>query len=126
MKSNRQILVLGLLALVSIGVGLWAGMQAKSSKPVEGYPDLGGDFTGWGATWADIDLDTDLERLDLYGSEINDEGVKHLEGRDQLGCAVDFDLDSSARRRLDGRRGASMRLCGKGVLLFAADLVPLH
>jgi len=45
MKSNRQILVLGLLALVSIGVGLWAGMQAKSSKPVEGYPDLGGDFT---------------------------------------------------------------------------------
>lgn len=26
-----------------------------------GSPDLGGDFTGWGATWADIDLDTDLD-----------------------------------------------------------------
>jgi protein SCO1/2 len=45
MKSNRQILILGLLAIVSIGIGLWAGMQSKSQKPVEGYADLGGDFT---------------------------------------------------------------------------------
>ncbi len=32
-----------------------------------GSPDLGGDFTGWGATWADIDLDTDLDLIVANG-----------------------------------------------------------
>jgi protein SCO1/2 len=45
MKSNRQILILGLLAVVSIGIGLWAGMQGQKRDAVEGYSDLGGDFT---------------------------------------------------------------------------------
>lgn len=45
MKHSRQILVLGLLAAVSIGIGLWAGLQTKSNSPQKGYPDLGGDFT---------------------------------------------------------------------------------
>ena len=45
MKHSNQILILGLLAVVSIGIGLWAGLQGQSKKPVEGYVDLGGDFT---------------------------------------------------------------------------------
>ena len=38
-------MLLGVLAVISIGIGLWAGMQGKSPTPVVGYPDLGGDFT---------------------------------------------------------------------------------
>ena len=30
MKNLKQILVLGLLAVISIGVWLWAGMQGKT------------------------------------------------------------------------------------------------
>jgi len=45
MNNLKQILVLGLLAAVSIGIGLWAGMQGKSQEKPQGYPDLGGDFT---------------------------------------------------------------------------------
>ncbi len=45
MKISRQTIILGLLAAVSIGIGLWAGMQGKSQAPAKGYPDLGGDFT---------------------------------------------------------------------------------
>jgi protein SCO1/2 len=37
-------MILGLLAAISIGIGLWAGMQSESKK-APGYPDLGGDFT---------------------------------------------------------------------------------
>jgi hypothetical protein len=33
-----------------------------------GAPDLGGDYTGWGATWADIDLDTDLDLVVANGA----------------------------------------------------------
>ena len=33
-----------------------------------GSPDLGGDYTGWGATWADIDLDTDLDLVVANGA----------------------------------------------------------
>ena len=40
----KQTLILGLLAAVSIGIGLWAGMQSEP-KESAGYPDLGGDFT---------------------------------------------------------------------------------
>ena len=45
MKNLRQVAVLGLLAAVSIGVGLWAGMQGQPQRQPAGYPDLGGDFT---------------------------------------------------------------------------------
>ncbi len=45
MKNVRQILILGLLAVVSIGIGLWAGIQSSSQKQPAGYSDLGGDFT---------------------------------------------------------------------------------
>lgn len=45
MKNLRQIVILGVLAAASIGIGLWAGMQGKSLQQPEGYPDLGGDFT---------------------------------------------------------------------------------
>jgi protein SCO1/2 len=45
MKNPKQILVLGLLAALSIGIGLWAGMQGKAKQEIQGYPDLGGDFT---------------------------------------------------------------------------------
>jgi protein SCO1/2 len=44
MKNLKQPLILGLLAAISIGIGLWAGMQSESKK-APGYPDLGGDFT---------------------------------------------------------------------------------
>ena len=45
MNKFRQILILGLLAAVSIGIGIWAGMQGGSQQKPQGYPDLGGDFT---------------------------------------------------------------------------------
>lgn len=45
MKDTRQILILGLLGAVAIGIGLWAGLQTSQQEPVKGYPDLGGDFT---------------------------------------------------------------------------------
>lgn len=45
MKISRQTIILGLLAAISIGIGLWAGMQGKGQAPAKGYPDLGGDFT---------------------------------------------------------------------------------
>jgi protein SCO1/2 len=45
MKNTRQILILGLLGAVAIGIGLWAGLQTSQQAPVKGYPDLGGDFT---------------------------------------------------------------------------------
>ena len=32
MKNLKQPLILGLLAAVSIGIGLWAGMQSESNK----------------------------------------------------------------------------------------------
>jgi hypothetical protein len=31
-------------------------------------PDLGGEYTGWGATWTDIDLDTDLDLIVANGA----------------------------------------------------------
>jgi protein SCO1/2 len=31
--------------IVSIGIGLWAGLQRGEPTPTSGYPDLGGDFT---------------------------------------------------------------------------------
>ena len=46
MKNPKQILTLGLLAVVSIGIGLWAGMQGSQRQQQNpGYADLGGDFT---------------------------------------------------------------------------------
>ena len=33
-----------------------------------GAPDLGRDYTGWGATWADVDLDTDLDLVIANGA----------------------------------------------------------
>ena len=45
MTNLKQPLILGLLAAVSIGIGLWAGMQSDSRQKASGYPDLGGDFT---------------------------------------------------------------------------------
>jgi protein SCO1/2 len=45
MKTLRQQLLLGLFAAISIGIGLWAGMQSDSKREVQGFPDLGGDFT---------------------------------------------------------------------------------
>jgi protein SCO1/2 len=45
MKNTKQIVLLGLLAAVSIGIGLWAGMQGTQQEKPQGYPDLGGDFT---------------------------------------------------------------------------------
>ena len=45
MKKPTQVVFLGVLAILSIGIGLWAGMQTGSNDEVEGYPDLGGDFT---------------------------------------------------------------------------------
>jgi protein SCO1/2 len=45
MKNIKQPLILGLLAAISIGIGLWAGMQGESRQKPPGYPDLGGDFT---------------------------------------------------------------------------------
>jgi protein SCO1/2 len=45
MKNLRQIVILGVLAAASIGIGLWAGMQGKSLQESQGYPNLGGDFT---------------------------------------------------------------------------------
>jgi protein SCO1/2 len=45
MKNLRQIIILGVLAAASIGIGLWAGMQGKSLQESKGYRDLGGDFT---------------------------------------------------------------------------------
>ena len=44
MKNLKQTLTLGLLAAISIGIGLWAGMQSEPKKSA-GYQDLGGDFT---------------------------------------------------------------------------------
>ena len=45
MKNPKQLLILGLLAAVSVGIGLWAGMQGQKTQPSGGYADLGGDFT---------------------------------------------------------------------------------
>lgn len=45
MKSTKQILLLGVLAVASIAIGLWAGMQGKESQTASGYADLGGEFT---------------------------------------------------------------------------------
>lgn len=45
MKKPTQVVFLGVLAILSIGIGLWAGMQTGSNEQVKGYPDLGGDFT---------------------------------------------------------------------------------
>ena len=44
-KNPRQFLTLGLLAIASIGIGLWAGMQGTQRSASSGYADLGGDFT---------------------------------------------------------------------------------
>ena len=44
MNNLKQTLTLGLLAAISIGIGLWAGMHGKPAKS-QGYQDLGGDFT---------------------------------------------------------------------------------
>jgi protein SCO1/2 len=45
MKNTKQILILGFLAVASIAIGLWAGMQGRDKAPTSGYADLGGDFT---------------------------------------------------------------------------------
>jgi protein SCO1/2 len=46
MKNLKQILILGALAVLSIGIGLWAGMQGKDQQArTPGYADLGGEFT---------------------------------------------------------------------------------
>lgn len=44
-KNPKQFLTLGLLAVASIGIGLWAGMQGTQRPASQGYADLGGDFT---------------------------------------------------------------------------------
>lgn len=44
MTYRTQITLLATIAVLSIGIGLWAGLQG-GSKPVAGYPDLGGDFS---------------------------------------------------------------------------------
>lgn len=36
MKNLRQIVILGVLAAASIGIGLWAGMQGKALQQPEG------------------------------------------------------------------------------------------
>ncbi|MGD1984637.1 MAG: SCO family protein [Chromatiaceae bacterium] len=41
----KQAVLIGVLAVISIAIGLWAGIQGKSAAPEVGYPDLGGDFT---------------------------------------------------------------------------------
>lgn len=45
MKNVKQILLLGFLAVLSVGIGLWAGLQGTATRPAQGYADLGGDFT---------------------------------------------------------------------------------
>lgn len=45
MGKQKQIVWVGLLAVVSIGIGIWAGMQTQDTGTTGGYPDLGGDFT---------------------------------------------------------------------------------
>ncbi|MEE4189211.1 MAG: SCO family protein [Roseobacter sp.] len=45
MNNPKQLAFLGILAVLSIGIGLWAGMQGNKENANTGYPDLGGDFT---------------------------------------------------------------------------------
>jgi protein SCO1/2 len=46
MRNPKQIAFLGLLAVLSIGIGLWAGLRTMPQEQARtGYADLGGDFT---------------------------------------------------------------------------------
>lgn len=45
MKNVKQLVLIGALGVLSIAIGLWAGMQSRAPGEQTGYPDLGGDFT---------------------------------------------------------------------------------
>jgi len=45
MSNPIRIVLLGILALVSIGLGVWFGNQASAPEPTSGYAHMGGDFT---------------------------------------------------------------------------------
>ena len=45
MSNPLRIALVGTLALVSIGLGIWFGQQTTGQKPNSGYTDMGGDFT---------------------------------------------------------------------------------
>ncbi len=45
MQQQKRFLILALLALFTIGIGLWAGLHSGLKPASDGYADLGGDFT---------------------------------------------------------------------------------
>lgn len=45
MSNPLRIALVGTLALVSIGLGIWFGQHTTGQKPNSGYTDMGGDFT---------------------------------------------------------------------------------
>ncbi len=45
MSNPIRIVLLGILALVSIGLGVWFGNRASTPAPTSGYAHMGGDFT---------------------------------------------------------------------------------
>ena len=50
MSKPIRVVFLGLLALTSIGLGLWFGNKASAPDPASGYTHMGGDFTLQSAT----------------------------------------------------------------------------
>jgi len=44
------------------------GLSFDDARPSIGLPDLGEGSTGWGAVWADVDLDTDLDLFFAHGA----------------------------------------------------------
>ena len=45
MSNPIRIVLLGILALVSVGLGVWFGNQASAPQTDAGYANMGGDFT---------------------------------------------------------------------------------
>ena len=45
MSNPIRIVLLAILALVSIGLGVWFGNQASAPETASGYAHMGGDFT---------------------------------------------------------------------------------
>ncbi|MFM1892225.1 MAG: hypothetical protein RLZ44_1302, partial [Pseudomonadota bacterium] len=45
MSHPVRIALIGIVALLSIGLGLWFGQQTSGPKQAKGYPDMGGDFS---------------------------------------------------------------------------------